>query len=176
VRLGKTDMKQVDPNKAVEFRDQLMSRFYIEDGKLLRKVIDGKGLKVGTEAGTVNKAGYRQVKIDRKLYYTHRLIFLMHYGFMPVTVDHIDGNKQNNKPENLRAASYRQNNCNTKVRKNNTSGVKGVYWSSTFNSWHVRVFKNGKAVVSKYFKSFNEAKDFRNTEAAKEYGEFSCEQ
>lgn len=168
-------MKQIDPNKAVEFQKQLFELFYIENGKLLRKVNNGKGLKAGTEAGTINKAGYRQVNINKKIYYTHRLIFLMHYGFLPLTVDHIDGDRQNNKPENLREASYRQNNCNTKLRKNNTSGVKGVYWSSTFNAWHARVFKDGKAIVSKYFKSLDEAKDFRKHAAQKEYGEFSCE-
>lgn len=167
--------RPIDPNKAVDFRNDLLSRFYVEDGKLLRKVTDGKGLKAGTEAGCVNKSGYRQVKIDRKLYYTHRLIFLMHYGFSPITVDHIDGNKQNNSPENLRGASFRQNNCNTKIKKNNTSGVKGVYWSSTFNSWHVRVFRDGKAVVSKYFKSIDDAKAYRGIAAAIEYGDFSCE-
>lgn len=168
-------MKRNDPNKAIEFREELLERFYVEDGKLLRKVTDGKGLKPGTEAGSLAKSGYRQVKIDRKLHYTHRLIFLMHYGFVPTTIDHIDGNKANNKPENLRAASYRQNNCNIKVRSNNTSGIKGVYWSSTFQSWHVRVFRDGRAVVSKYFKSLSDAKECRKLSAIKEYGEFSCE-
>ena len=165
-----------DPHKAIDLKNELLARFLVEDGRLIRKVADGRGLKAGTEAGTVAKSGYRQVKIDGKLYYTHRLMFFIHHGFMPITVDHIDGDRQNNKIENLRSASYRQNNCNINTRKNNTSGVKGVYWSETFNTWHVRVWRNGKSVVSRYFKSFEDAKECRKNEAAKEYGEFSCEQ
>ena len=161
-----------DPNRAVEFREFLNKTFYIVGGKLLRKVDVSKSLLKNTEAGTPCKIGYRQVKVNKALYYTHRLIFFIEFGFMPTTVDHINGDKSDNRIENLRPATYRENNCNVPVRKNNTSGVKGVYWSKTYNTWHARVFKNGIAVKSKHFKNFDDAVSFRNEAAKKEYGAF----
>lgn len=164
-----------EPNKAVEFREFLINNFYVSDGKLFRKVNISKSMLKNTEAGTTNKIGYRQVKINKVLYYTHRLIFLMEFGFMPTTVDHINGDKLDNRIENLRQATYRENNCNVPVRKNNTSGVKGVYFSKRFNTWHARVFRNGIAVASRYFRNFDDAVSFRNEAAKIEYGEFICQ-
>jgi hypothetical protein len=61
-------------------------------------------------------------------FYVHRLIWAFHHGSLNgMDVDHIDGNRDNNKIENLRLATRQQNNQNLrKAKKNNALGVLGV--------------------------------------------------
>ena len=61
-----------------------------------------------------------------KKYLVHRAIFLLTNGYLPEMVDHKDQDKVNNLPENLREATRSENSMNTGVRKDNTTGVKGV--------------------------------------------------
>lgn len=100
---------------------------------------DGHLLRGGKTAGSVNKRGYRTVYVDGKIYKAHRLVFLYHHGFLPNQVDHIDGDKDNNRIENLRAATNSQNRMNCGAQRNNTSGHKNVYWDVEANKWAVKV-------------------------------------
>jgi HNH endonuclease len=85
--------------------------------------------KAGDIAGCIGTLGYRRIKINKKTYREHRLIFLMHHNYLPKYVDHIDGNILNNKIENLREATAQQNSANQKIAINNTSGHKGIYFN-----------------------------------------------
>ena len=69
---------------------------------------------------------------------------MMHYGYLPKYIDHVDGDSVNNRIENLREATNQQNAYNQKLRKNSTSGVKGVNWDKDTNKWRVRIQINGK--------------------------------
>jgi hypothetical protein len=64
---------------------------------------------------------------------------MYHYGYLPQTVDHINGNKLDNCIDNLRAASYSENNANKGLPKTNKSGIKGVSWNKFRNTWDVTV-------------------------------------
>lgn len=91
-----------------------------------------------------NDFGYRIVRITlnkaQGLFKVHRLIFLMHHGYLPCVVDHKDGDSTNNRIDNLRESSVQQNSCNLKLNINNTSGYKGVqlarngFWRSSIKS------------------------------------------
>jgi hypothetical protein len=118
--------------------------FDYRDGELYWRVKPSNRVRIhiGQKAGTLNIRGYFSTKINRKLYFNHRLIFLMHYGYLPDYLDHIDGNRVNNKVENLREATLSQNQHNRKLSKNNTSGVKGVSWQK--NKWRVQIRLNDK--------------------------------
>ncbi|WP_312721769.1 HNH endonuclease, partial [Escherichia sp. AM3] len=61
-----------------------------------------------------------------------------------VDVDHKDGNTTNNKLENLRPATRAENLKNTPLRKDNSSGVKGLSWHSKNCGWQGRIWDNGK--------------------------------
>lgn len=61
-----------------------------------------------------------------------------------MTIDHIDGNGQNNDPANLRLATRSQNQHNRGASKNNTSGFKGVYLEKKVNRWKSAICLNGK--------------------------------
>jgi hypothetical protein len=63
------------------------------------------GNHAGEEAGSANRKGYLLVCVGNVRHMCHRIIFKMTYGFEPAMVDHIDMNKANNRPSNLRAAN-----------------------------------------------------------------------
>ena len=129
--------------KAID-HDYVLSAFDYQDGNLIRKI--GRVNEIGQVAGCLHKAtGYIHVKIKSKLYKAHRLIFLYHNGYFPEFVDHIDGDKSNNRIENLRSATKSENCFNQKIRSTNTSGCKGVKWNSKLNKWQVEVNKNYKS-------------------------------
>lgn len=89
----------------------------------------------GRLAGSVNSRGYVCIKVNGKNMTAHRIAFYLLHGWLPEEVDHIDGDKLNNSAVNLRASSKSQNQHNSRMRKDNSSGVKGVHWDSKNNLW-----------------------------------------
>lgn len=112
----------------------------------------GGGAKAGQEAGRLssrngNKSGVWQVKINQKLHYVHRIVYLLNYQQITTNlqVDHIDGNPLNNCIENLRLVSNTVNNRNHRKQRNNTSGVTGVSYDTTNNLYVAHyIDPNGK--------------------------------
>ena len=121
----------------------VLSAFDYQDGNLIRKT--GRVNEIGQVAGCFHKGkGYIHVKIKAKAFKAHRLVFLYHHGYLPECVDHIDGDKTNNRIENLRAATKEENCHNQKIRSTNKSGYKGVKWVEHCKKWQVEVCKNYK--------------------------------
>ena len=126
--------------------------FYYKDGNLYSKIDRYKTiLKKDTLIKCYFQSGYLRTCINYKTYRVHRLVYMMHYGYMPHQIDHINGIKDDNRIENLRAATGSQNQLNKKIQKNNTSGFKNVTFEE--NKWRVRVTVNGKL---KSFGSFDD--------------------
>jgi hypothetical protein len=153
---------------------ELLELFDYKNGQIYWKKPTNKKIKIGAKAGRKQSLGYIQVNINRKAYLAHRIIFAMHNGFFPKNIDHINGNKSDNRIENLRPASASQNSTNSKKPITNTSGYKNVYFHSSRNKWQV------KLVINKQSKSFGyyhdlELADLVAQEARNKYfGEFSC--
>jgi HNH endonuclease len=114
---------------APEIRN-LINIFEYKDGLLYRKNGQFKGL-----AGTLHHSGYWQVKVGKKSMWSHKIIFAIHHGYFAKQIDHIDGNKLNNRIENLRESTSQQNHWNVGVSKNNKSGYKNIYFQN--NRWRV---------------------------------------
>lgn len=104
------------------------------------------GAKIGGIAGTVSGAqGYRRIKINGKLYKAHRLAFLWMTGCFPANhVDHINGQTDDNRWDNLRSTTSSQNSRNAKRSHKNQSGCTGVYFAATYNYWRAQIRFNGK--------------------------------
>ena len=102
---------------------------------------------------TVNNNGYKTVFLskdkNRKLFLLHRLVFLVHQGYLPEIIDHMDGNRTNNSIDNLREVTRSQNMMNSKMNKKNTSGYKGV--CKDRNGWRSHISFNGQ-IDQKNFK------------------------
>jgi len=153
-------------------QEYLKEIFDYKDGNLIRKVKTCTNVIVGDIVGTVHNNGYLRVQISRKLYYVHRLIFMMHYGYFPKEIDHIDGNPQNNKIENLREATHSQNNKNLAIKKNNTSGFSGVCFCKTRKKWSAQIVIDGKRKTLGRFENKEEAVLCRKMAEIKYFGEW----
>ncbi len=132
--------------------------FDYKDGSLFWKKPPKCQVKIGDEAGSMHWSGYRIVRVDRRLYLSHRMIWLYLHGYFPEDgLDHIDKNKLNNRIENLREVSQVCNSRNCGNFKHNKSGVKGVHWAKANNRWisSIRVFRKSYHIGS--YKDFNEA-------------------
>ena len=95
-----------------------------------------------------NSDGYLQVEFKRKKYKTHRLVWQLHCGVIQdgLQVDHIDGNRANNKIENLRLVSAAGNTQNQRsASRNNVAGCLGVSRRSN-GKWQARIRKDYKAI------------------------------
>lgn len=128
-------------------QERLKELFDYQDGQLIWKVKKAQCVKIGTAAGWANRdvhgQQYINVEIDNKSYKVHRLVFMYHHGYFPSRIDHIDGNRFNNKIENLREVTASQNAQNSKFRKSNTSGHKNVSFDKRNKRWRVMVRVNG---------------------------------
>lgn len=126
-------------------RARELLRYEPETGKLYWRMNAGRWGRIpaGTEAGNIKGPignRYRQVWIDGRRYYTHRLAWLIVTGVWPYSeVDHINGDGLNNRWDNLREVQHSGNLRNTKRQSNNTSGVTGVFWDSGCRKWRAQI-------------------------------------
>ena len=139
-------------------QDYLITNFEYKNGNLYYKVDLSYKMKTGKKAGSIGSDGrYYNIGINKKVYRLHRIIFLYHYGYLPLQIDHIDGNGLNNTIENLRPATRSQNACNAKKSSANSSGVKGVRWHKKDKKWIAYIKLNRKTYFGGYFDSIEKA-------------------
>lgn len=151
----------------------LQSIFTYKDGVLYWKKQLSKIAKIGTKAGSIDNLGYLNVQIKGKKYKVHRVIFMMHYGYLPEFIDHIDRNPSNNNIENLRPATHTENMCNSKTPKNNKSGIKGVSWHKVHKKWYVSIGFKKKKYFFGIFSNLEDAKIVAEKAYKELHGEFS---
>jgi len=105
--------------------------------------------------------GYLQYTIKGKTYDVHRLIFMyMDGSFAETDIDHIDGDRLNNKWNNLRKVSRETNLRNVGKRKTSHKGVTGVGLQKSSKKWKVWI---GKKYQKCGFNTFEEALHHRKT-------------
>ena len=129
---------------------ELRKYFNYKDGELYWKVKKHKS-NIGDKVGWMTGCGYKQAILDGKRYHLHRIIYGLHNEYMPEQVDHINGNRADNRIENLRPATREENCRNAKLRIDNKSGIKGVSWHKATNKWIVNIRVNG---ILKHFGTY----------------------
>lgn len=88
--------------------------------------------------------GYREGAIHRVNFTAQRVVFAIVHGRWPHgMVDHIDGDKLNNRAENLRDVPQSINLRNAAGKSNNRSGITGVSYRSDRGKWRARVMVDG---------------------------------
>lgn len=114
----------------------------------------------GRQAGYVMPStGYVTVSINNARYLAHRVAWAIHFGEDPLTaeIDHINGDRQDNRIANLRCVSRRVNARNQALRTNNTSGRLGVYWEDCRRRWHAQIMVDGNCIFLGRYCEYSEA-------------------
>lgn len=156
--------------------------FYDPDsGRMTWRVNRGGSARAGNEVGSIRKKdGYRQVKIDGRMYLIHRLAWLYVFGVWPsIMLDHANENKSDNRLLNLRECSRSQNGANRSAQKNNVATIKGVHavrWGKSVR-WKAQIYITLDGVKRGEYLGCFVAKDLAAAAYAKRaselYGEFA---
>lgn len=117
--------------------------------------------------------GYAKSSINNRKVYAHRIIMRVSDFEINKQIDHINGNTLDNRKQNLRIVTSRQNGLNSSIRKDNTSGITGVCWDKRRQKWLARVNENGREICLGYFDNFDDAVIARKNGEEKYYGEYS---
>jgi hypothetical protein len=120
--------------------------FEYKDGDLFWKIRPAMCMRIGSKVGGTNgaKQPYLRSRYKDQRFMVHQIVFLMHKGYLPKIIDHIDGNIQNNSIENLRDATKSENAINKKIRKDSCTGVKNVSYHKPTGKYKVCVTVNKK--------------------------------
>lgn len=145
--------------------------FYTRSNEKFLMDVEDALLFVGIPA-SVSSNGYLRITADKWLgnRYVHRFILKAKKG---ESVDHINGNKLDNRKENLRICTHQQNMCNTKLSIKNKTGIKGVHWSEERQKWSAQITVNKKTIALGRFICFDEAVKARLLAEQQFHGEFA---
>lgn len=116
--------------------------------------------------------GYRFISIYGRGYSAHRLAWMYVHGHMPECLDHINGDPDDNRIENLRPATFSQNSANSRKPEHNTSGAKGVQVTKS-GKYKAAVTCKGEAHNLGTYATKDEAKKAYIEGATKHFGEFA---
>lgn len=129
-----------------------------EKGELRWTATRGKA-RAGALAGSTAANGYQYIKLQGKGYLAHRVIWFFAHGVWPSgSLDHINGDRSDNRIANLREVSARGNAENMRrPGRANTSGFLGVSRVKESNRWLATIRANGRSISLGYFGTPEEA-------------------
>ena len=167
-----------------DFKKQLLKHalnlFFYDDTSpsCLRYKIDRRKRCVGDMAGSLSgslkepKRHWNVIVLGKKVK-AHWVVWAIFNKEFPTIIDHIDGNARNNNISNLRLANNSTNQMNQKLRSDNSTGVKNVYFHKLTNKYHVRVSVNGNRKNLGYFQTLEEAAMAAKQAREEFHGEFA---
>jgi hypothetical protein len=120
-------------------------RGYLIRKKAISNGVGGKTFKKQTVRGWANCKGYMQFTFFGKTCFLHRAIFALINGFLPIQIDHINGIRNDNRIENLRASDNSKNQHGFRTKsKHNKSGIRGVHHNRSNNLWIGKISVNNR--------------------------------
>ena len=137
------------------FTKKLVSEYIAYDGETgsFKRIKTSGSKKAGDKVGAVNDR-YLQINICGKKIRGHQLAWLLTYGYMPKTIDHINGDGLDNRLCNLREVTQQQNCQNIRTApKHNTTGFMGVSYFKAGNKYSAHINLDGKKKHLGYFVS-----------------------
>ena len=145
-----------------------------ETGHFTQILRTSQRVKVGDRAGSQDPRGYRLINICGRREWEHRLVWLYIYGVFPdFDIDHINGNKSDNRLCNLRAASRSENNCNSVIRSDSTTKYRNVHLFKRTGKYQVQVRFNGKRYNGGYYDTAEQANIIAIAMRKQLHGEFA---
>lgn len=117
----------------------------------------------GHEAFTADDGrGYRNGSILYETLLAHRVVWAIVHGAWPDgEIDHINGDRSDNRLENLRPATAAENQRNQGLPSNNVSGILGVSWNGRRSRWQAKINVGGKTKWLGYFDTLEQAASAR---------------
>lgn len=105
------------------------------------------------------KRGYIYVAVDGRSYVMHRLVWILEYGAIEPghVIDHINGQKDDNRLDNLRSVTQAENTKNMPLYCRNRYGVPGIYLYERYRRWNASIHVKGRRISLGYFDTFEEA-------------------
>lgn len=135
-------------------------RYEPETGKLYWRISPSRSVKSGGEAGRISD-GYIRLRFKGREYFAHRVIWAILHPEDHISdgeeIDHIDHNRTNNRPENLRKVSGIDNRRNKTKDHRNTSGITGVGWHAYHKKWQAKISVDGVRVYLGLFLNLEDA-------------------
>lgn len=129
---------------------------------------------VGKQALIVDNHGYKKGRIFGEDFMAHRIAWAIYYGEWPAEdLDHINGDRSDNRICNLRLATDSENLRNRGAQKNNSSGYKGVHFCNRSKSWIAKLQVEKKNVYIGKFSTPEDAYAAYCMAAPKHHGEFA---
>lgn len=179
--------KQEESTK--KFKDKIINRkkynnytikneIVIIDDELIISIEDLEKVKSINRAWYKNKSGYWLVTKNNEDIFLHRFLMDLPNRYDEKTkliVDHINGNRNDNRRCNLRVIQKEINPINCKIYSNNTSGQKGVSYLKRLNKWQVNINVNKKSIYLGVYSDFDEAVRVRKEAEKKYFGEYNRE-
>lgn len=147
--------------------------YFPDTGVFLWKKKSNRCVIVGSEAGVVYSSGYKGINLLGKQYSAHRVAWAMQKKEWPHVIDHVNGNKGDNRWCNLRDTDYSGNGANAKIKLANKTGFKGVAWHQARGKYKAQIRKDYKPISLGFFKKAAQAARAYDAAAIKLFGNFA---
>lgn len=131
-----------------------------------------RNTRIGSVAGYVNQ-GYWRIKLNKVDYLAHRICFCIFHGELDAAtyIDHINGDRSDNRASNLRACTMSQNSANIGVNPKNKTGLKGVFRHR--KAYRASITVRGSVIYLGTYATADVAKAAYDAAAISHFGEFA---
>lgn len=156
------------------------SYYFNKDGYVIGRTSKGELFKIDADdylivkdyCWCINSSGYLVAwdSSTKKLKYLHRLIMGPNFGLV---IDHMNGDKLDNRKKNLRICTQRENSMNCRLSINNTTGITGVRYYPNVKKWGAYIFVDGEQINLGSYQTKEEAVAERKIAEEKYFGKFS---
>jgi hypothetical protein len=131
---------------------------YDQDTGVFTRLTSNRRDRIGVTPGARNTNGHVQIRVDGVLHMAHRLAWLYVHGSFPQKqLDHINGDKTDNRISNLRHCSNKKNAENRKMSPRNTSGYRGVSFDKTRGKFKAYIGHEMRAIHIGLFAAVEDA-------------------
>ncbi len=137
-------MTKAIPLPPLKELEQLLD--YDPETGVFRWKISKGSVSAGSRTGIKKAHRYAMIRINGRNFLAHRIAWYLLYKEDPkdLSIDHVNGNRYDNRACNLRLATHSQNLCNRKAQVNNSSGYKGVVFHKASRKWAAYIGINRK--------------------------------
>ncbi len=149
--------------------ETIKERYEVSGAGVVVKTEYHKSPEVGEPVGSIQKRGYRVLTVLGRNFLVHHAVWLLAHSRWPEQpLDHVDGNRLNNSPENLREVSQSQNQ-KAYAKTRGAVGYRGVCFRKDIGKYIARAYTNGKLTYVGYYDTSEEAAIARDLKCYRDF-------